>query len=55
VGAVRHLIQTFFAGSHERAIHAILSSSDTKLSRDEVTRIEKLIAGAQRRDDSHGR
>jgi predicted transcriptional regulator len=47
--AVRHLLRTFFDGSRERAIQAILESSDTKLNAEEVARLEELVAKARRR------
>lgn len=49
VGAVRHLVRTFFAGSHERAIQAILSSTDANLTAEEFGRLEQLIAEAAAR------
>ena len=50
-GAVRHLVNTFFEGSRERAIHAILTSSERKISSDEVNRLKALI-DADRAEDS---
>src|SRR5215210_2521578 len=46
-GAVRHLVDTFFEGSRERAIHAILTSSERKISNGEVKRLKALIDGAR--------
>ena len=43
-GAVRHLIRTFFQGSRERAVQAILSASETRVSSEELGRLEALIA-----------
>ena len=51
-GAVRHLVETFFEGSRERAIHAILTSSERKISNDEVERLKALIDGARREASS---
>ena len=52
-GAVRHLVDTFFEGSRERAIHAILTSSERKISRDEVKRLKALIDAARAEDSSN--
>src|SRR5262245_38916493 len=41
--ALRHLIQTFFEGSYARAVAALLDSSDSRLTKDEVSRLTKLI------------
>ena len=51
VGAARHLLHTFFGGSRERAIQAILATSDTRLPSAELARLEALVAAA-RRDES---
>jgi BlaI family transcriptional regulator, penicillinase repressor len=41
--AVRHLLSTFFDGSVEQAMTALLDATDRKLSRDEVDRIARII------------
>jgi predicted transcriptional regulator len=41
--AVRHLLSTFFGGSVEQAMTALLDATDRKLSRDEVDRLSRLI------------
>jgi predicted transcriptional regulator len=41
--AVSHLLRTFFDGSVEAAMTALLDASDRKLSRDEVERLSSLI------------
>ena len=41
--AVRHLLSTFFNGSVEQAMTALLDASDRKLSREEVDRLGRLI------------
>jgi predicted transcriptional regulator len=46
--AVRHLIQTFFDGSAEDAVAALLDSSSSKLSEPELDRLQKLIDKARR-------
>jgi BlaI family transcriptional regulator, penicillinase repressor len=46
--AVRHLVQTFFGGSAERAMAALLDTSQAKLSRAELDRIARLIEVAKK-------
>ena len=46
--AVKHLVQTFFEGSAERAMAALLDVSQSKLSKDELARISQLIAAAKK-------
>lgn len=41
--AVRHLLSTFFGGSVEQAMAALLDAGDRRLSRDEVDRLARLI------------
>jgi predicted transcriptional regulator len=41
--AVRHLVQTFFAGSTEQAVMALLESNDIKLSDPELERLAQRI------------
>ena len=43
--AVRHLVETFFEGSTERAVAALL---DGKLSKDELDRLAGLIESAKK-------
>lgn len=47
--ALKHLLQTFFAGSATDAVAAILSSSAAELRDDEVTRLEGLIRAARQK------
>jgi hypothetical protein len=49
--AVRHLIRTFFNGSGEQTIAAVLRVSDSKLSEDEIARLQQRIRKAQSRED----
>ena len=51
-GAVRHLVDTFFEGSRARAIQAILTSSERKISKDEVKRLKALIDASRAEDSS---
>ena len=41
--AIRHLVQTFFDGSPEQAVAALLDLSSGKLSDEEVERMTRLI------------
>ena len=44
---LRHLLQTFFGGSSEAAIAALLNLSDQRLSESELDRIAGLIEAAR--------
>ena len=41
--AVRHLLRTFFDGSVEQAMAALLDGADRALSREEIDRLSRLI------------
>ncbi len=45
--AARHLVDTFFQGSTESAVVAMLGSAERKLSEDELTRLATLIEQAR--------
>jgi predicted transcriptional regulator len=45
--ALRHLLQTFFSGSATDAVAAILHPSITKLTDDDIQRLEELIHQAR--------
>jgi predicted transcriptional regulator len=45
--AIRHMIQTFFEGSPEQAVATLLDVTSSKLSDDELDRLEKLIQKAK--------
>src|SRR5712692_8598919 len=45
--ALRHLVDTFFEGSTERVVGALLGGEGARLSEDEVDRIATLIAKAK--------
>ena len=47
-GALTHMLQTFFDGSTEQAVAALLELKGSKLSEDELDRVADLIAKAQR-------
>jgi len=46
--ALRHILQTFFDGSAEQAISALLDDSSTKLSPVELERLARLIDTARK-------
>jgi predicted transcriptional regulator len=46
--ALRHILQTFFDGSAEQAISALLDDDSTKLSGAELDRLARLIEHARR-------
>jgi len=46
--ALRHMLRTFFDGSTEQAISALLDESSTKLSSEELDRLARLIEDARR-------
>jgi predicted transcriptional regulator len=45
--ALQSLLQTFFEGSAEKAVAALLTQSKSKLSEDELERLARLIADAR--------
>jgi predicted transcriptional regulator len=45
--ALKHVVQTFFGGSIEQAVVALVESSRTKLSRDELERLAEVIDRAK--------
>ena len=46
--AVRHLVTTFFGGSAEEAVVALLEMSDTKVSREARERLTRKIQAARK-------
>jgi predicted transcriptional regulator len=46
--AMRHMLQTFFDGSAEQAISALLDDSSTRMSDVELDRLARLIEQARR-------
>ena len=48
---LRNVVRTFFGGSIEHAVAALLSSADTKLSKEESKRLAALIAQAQKEEE----
>jgi predicted transcriptional regulator len=47
--AVAHRVRTFFQGSAERAMAALIENADTRLSDEEIDRIERLVAAARQK------
>jgi BlaI family penicillinase repressor len=45
--AVRHLVETFFGGSPEAAVAALIDESSTNLSDEELDRLERLLEKAR--------
>jgi BlaI family transcriptional regulator, penicillinase repressor len=46
--AVSHLMRTFFQGSAERAVAAVLEASQTRLSPEELERIAAMVEAARK-------
>lgn len=46
--AVHHLVDTFFGGSAEEAVVALLELSDTRVSRDAIERLTRSIQSARK-------
>jgi predicted transcriptional regulator len=46
--ALSHVVRTFFAGSVQQTVVALVESSRTKLSRDELNRLGELIDRAKK-------
>jgi BlaI family penicillinase repressor len=46
--AVKHMLDTFFSGSPEQAVAALLDVSSTRLTRDELDRMSRMIEQAKR-------
>src|SRR4051812_35106724 len=46
--AVRHMVQTFFSGSVEQAVAALLQASDAELSAADLTRLAARIEQAKK-------
>ena len=48
--ALKRLVRTFFGGSAEQAVAALIDMGSTELGDDELARIEKLIERAKRKE-----
>jgi predicted transcriptional regulator len=47
VSALKHLVSTFFNGSAEQAMAALLEISDAEMTDDQLTRMQQLIEAAR--------
>jgi predicted transcriptional regulator len=50
--ALKHLIETFFDGSTEKVVSALIGPEGSRLSKDELQRIAKLVEKAQKEEKS---
>jgi BlaI family transcriptional regulator, penicillinase repressor len=50
--ALRHVIRTFFNGSTDQTIAAVLRMSDSKLSDGEIERLQERIRRVQQREEA---
>lgn len=48
--AIRHVLDTFFEGSVGNAVAALLEQADTRLTREEIARLQTLIDRAKKGD-----
>ena len=48
--AMRHLLHTFFEGSHEQAVAALLDEASTSLSEQELDRLAQVIERRRAKD-----
>jgi len=46
--ALRHLVDTFFDGSAEKVVEALLGGDGSRLSKEQLARIAELIASARK-------
>ena len=53
--ALQHLRETFFEGSVEKVVAALLGDRSSRLGRDELDRLEQLIRDAKQRKNPEGR
>ena len=49
--ALRHLVETFFEGSAEQAVAALLGGEASRISDEELDRLSELIADAKHRHE----
>lgn len=49
--ALKHLIDTFFDGSTEKVVAALIGAEGSKLSREELRRIAELVEKAEKSED----
>jgi predicted transcriptional regulator len=51
--ALNHVLQTFFAGSVEKAVATLLTGSETSLTQTEYERLAAIVAEASRETKDH--
>ncbi len=51
--ALRHLLDTFFEGSTEKAVAALLDGSSTRLTKEELDRLARLIGEAREKEKTN--
>jgi len=49
--ALRRVVQTFFEGSLEKTVVALLQSDDRKLSTEDLQRIQTLVINSQQKEE----
>ena len=54
ISALQQVVQTFFGGSIEQTVTALISESDLQLSDDEISRLMESIEHARNRDGGEG-
>jgi BlaI family penicillinase repressor len=52
--AVKHVMETFFNGSPEQIVAALLDVASTRLTRDELDRMSEMIEKAKKEGKSNG-
>jgi predicted transcriptional regulator len=52
--AVKHVMETFFNGSPEQIVAALLDVASTRLTREELDRMSEMIEKAKSEGKSHG-
>ena len=52
--ALRHLVETFFDGSAEQAVAALLGGEARRLTEPELDRIARIVSAARAAQQSHG-
>ena len=52
--AVKHVMETFFNGSPEQIVAALLDVASTRLTRDELDRMSEMIERAKKEGKSNG-
>jgi predicted transcriptional regulator len=51
--AVKHVMETFFNGSPEQIVAALLDVASTRLTREELDRMSEMIENAKKEGQSH--